>query len=191
MFPRSNTILAFFNNIINFITLRGQVQQTLSSAFSLFLLYMTDRNLEYVTNKTFASFIAAGNAVAVSKTTMQPFLNLQYPQNEHFLITAIRFLTGASATLAATDWTPGISDAALKNGTMELSVNSSLVIKDFPLTAFQPSTNNNDLTAGIVELANPIMFVAQTPLTLTVSVPTAPTAQNLNIRAELHGYKLI
>lgn len=148
--------------------------------------------------KTVSDFMVPLNGILVGQTSVNftanaPFSSsttaLQYPQSEHFVITAIRGLAGANATLAATAWVAGWSDALSINGYFTINNNGTNVIQNTRFTVFQPGSNSPD--AGWLYLSKPIILVGQTNLTVTGSWTTAPTTANQNGSIELHGLKLI
>ncbi len=162
------------------------------------------KNVKINQDKTLAPFTAFVNAVAVGQTSIQ--MNFPdgtfgatsggvsgstYPDSEHFLVIGVKLYQGANASLQATPWAQGISDAALLAGRLTINNNGTLVGKDMPLTRFPNSTTNNDLDGGYVQLDVPIAWVGQTSLFATLSFPNATATANLNIRMELIGLKLI
>jgi hypothetical protein len=155
-----------------------------------FMNYMDELNIPYNNAKTLATFVWPSQAAVVGLSNVT-FFNTSFPDSEHFMIVGIRALTGANATLAATAWTPGISDALTQNGSISIINNGTQELKDFPLTKFVLSTNNNDAEAGSIVLDKEIFWLGQTTLALNANFPTAPTTVNQNLRFELEGIKLI
>lgn len=116
---------------------------------------------------------------------------LPYPESEHFLVYGIRVMGGAGAALGSIDWQLGVSDAIAKNGRVSLNNNGDTVIKNLPLTVFNPSTNSNDVEAGVYYLTVPILWRAQTTMDLQFTFPTNVATANASLRWEFIGYKLI
>ena len=156
----------------------------------------------YEGTKLIAAYQAVDQAVAVSQTTINLFNGSNvlfpfasgFPKDEPFTVTAIEICTGANATLAATQWGAGISDAALMQGTLTFTVNGSVVLKQIPLSAFKKSDASAvyaDVNAGILPLAIPIDIQPQAAFAMQIAIPTASATANLNIRAVLHGVKAI
>lgn len=145
---------------------------------------------DYDVAKTVAMYVDPYQAVVVGATTVDfvPAATI-YPKGEHFLITAIRALAGAAATLAATVWVAGIADGLTQNGNWVLTNNGSVELKNQPWTVFQPGSNSPD--SGLFMLPKPVMWISQTNLKLTGFWTVAPTTANYNARVELVGIKLI
>lgn len=141
-------------------------------------------------NKTLAPFTVAFNAVVVGNTIVN-FIpsDFVYPTGEHFLVCGIRGFQGANATLNATAWTAGITDALGMNGTFTMTNNGTQTLKNQRFTRFQPGTNWPE--AGWFYLSDPTMWVAQTNMAFQGTWGTAPTTSNLNFSIELTGLKLI
>ena len=116
---------------------------------------------------------------------------LPYSESEHFLIYAIKLMSGAGAALGSIDWQLGVSDAVTKNGRMSILNNGDTVVKNLPLTTFNPSTNSNDVEAGVFYLTVPILWRAMTSLDTTFNFSTVPATANQSLRIEYLGYKLI
>lgn len=152
-------------------------------------------DLSYVTSKTLAVNVFAYNAVAVGNTTVNFMAapTILSPQqnaaDEHMMITEIDFYDGAAATLNATPWALGITDALGKQGYLSVSNSGTIELKNLPLTQFIPATNDSD--SGKFQLNKPIMWVAQTDLIAQITYPTAPATANYNVRMEIVGLKLI
>jgi hypothetical protein len=118
-------------------------------------------------------------------------------ESEHFVILGIRAYQGANATVAATDWQPGISDALGKQGLMQVVSNGVRVLRAIPLTNFFPNALSAT-AAGVTSdsqgfnyLSEPIAWLAQTTCELQVQWGTAPATANLNMRFEYHGMQFI
>lgn len=147
-------------------------------------------NLDYNNSKTLATNIFSYNAVAVGQTivNLTP-AGTQNPDSEHFMIQAIQFYDGANATLNATDWALGISDALGKQGLLTITNAGSIELKNFPLRKLIPATG--DSGSGMFLLPKAIMWKGQTELVISVSFPTAPATALYNIGIDIIGLKLI
>lgn len=145
--------------------------------------------VDYTIQKTVAKYVDPYNAAVVGLTTVNVINSTGYPEGEHFLIMAMRGLSGANATLAASAWVAGISDALTINGNFNVINSGSVELKNVPFTVFQPGSNYPD--SGLFLLEKPIFWKAQTSLQMVASFPTAPSTTNQNIRVELMGIKLI
>lgn len=166
----------------------------------LFANYLSNEGLTIKASKSLVDLVLPCNSVAVSNATItqSDFQSVitgtsvtsgSFPQDEHCLVLGMRVLTGASATLAATAWTTGISDAALLNGRYQINANNVMKSQGVA-TEFTQSTNNADLRSGIKLFNNPIFWLAQTPLQVVWTFPTATATANLNLRTELIALKL-
>ncbi|MDX2195712.1 MAG: hypothetical protein NW207_04785 [Cytophagales bacterium] len=153
--------------------------------------YIKKQNLTYDNAKVFAKYVEGSNRVVVSLTNQTWFQDVTFPQSEHFIVLALRVLSGANATLAASAWLPGVADALTINGSISLTNNGVVFLKNLPLTVFPLSTNNADIEAGFFILEKPILWQAQTSLSILATWATAPSTANQNLRFELWGYKLI
>lgn len=155
-------------------------------------------------DKTVAVYTAFVNAVAVGNpivtfnfpdvtfgTANGGASGATFPDSEHMLIVGMKLYQGANASLTATPWSQGITDAALLNGRLSINNSGTVVLKDLPLTRFPSSTNNADLDGGYFMFDNPIAWVGQTSLFATCLFPTATATANTNLRMELIGIKLI
>lgn len=160
--------------------------------------------------KVVADFAIFDQLVAVGQTTLQ-FFQGQYtvarsnfpggqfvaPNSEHMLILGIRWMEAASATVNASDWQPGVSDAALKNATYDVFVNGQKVVTAMPLTTSDPnelSATNSGRTddgRGMYYLYEPLVVLGQQIITIQVNIPTASATANLNLRCEIHGIRFI
>lgn len=166
----------------------------------MFAKYLQNEGIEIQASKSLVDLVLPSNSVAVTFATItqNDFQSVitgtsntsgTFPQDEHVLVLGMRVLTGASATLAATAWATGISDAALLNGRYQ--INSNNVMKGQGVaTEFTQSTNNADLRSGIKLFNNPIFWKAQTPLQVVWTFPAATATANLNLRTELIALKL-
>jgi hypothetical protein len=153
--------------------------------------WLSLNGLSYNTSKTLAMYVFAYNAVAVGATTINfiPAAAQTNPVDEHMMITEVDMYDGASATLAATNWALGVSDALGKQGLLSITAQGTLVLKELPLTQFIPAANDAD--SGKFQLLKPIMWKGQTPLTAFANYLVAPATANYNLRLELVGLKLI
>lgn len=166
-----------------------------------YLEYMIAAGKQFTGNvqKTFSHVIYYYNAVAVSKTNVTLFgPNNTYTTTQTNLsaallgvdqsemIFAIRCLTGANASLTATDWVPGLNTAETQNGRFNLSVNNVLMLSGIPLTVF--NSDGNPEYPGVFTLETPICWGPQEPIQIDVTFDVAPATANTNIRFELMGY---
>lgn len=145
-------------------------------------------------DKNIADFVAFYRAVAVSVTNVTLFpdnfsvansnltTNVR-PENEHAIIKAIRFLSGANAALNATDWVPGLSSAELQNGKFSILVNGVRVLPPTYLTVF--NLDGSPDSPGLWELDHPIIWPGQQKISVEVTFDVAPAAANQNIAIEL------
>ena len=108
--------------------------------------------------------------------------------NEHIAVYAIRVLSGVNATLASTDWSPGLIEATAQNGTLTLTVAGTNVLRTVPLTIFNgDGTESSEL--GVYNLNAPILIPAQQPVSATISLPANALA-DLNLKIELLSFGL-
>lgn len=159
--------------------------------------------------KTAADFILYDQLAVVGQTNVQFFSgaystsrsnfpgSFVLPQGEHAIITGIKFLSGAAATVAATDWQPGVGDALTKQGLMTISINGQIVTTQLPLTVFDPNTlgatvaGNTSENRGYFYFYEPLVLLGQQQISIAVTWGTAPTTANQNLRCELHGVRFI
>ncbi len=145
---------------------------------------------EITQSKTWSKFVAPFQIIGLGATNLQLIpASTQYPDSEHFIVTAIRWYQGANATLAATAWTPGIAAGDVQNGKFDVVNSGTVVIKDMPFCPFSQGTNNAD--GGYLYLPKPIVWLGQTSLQIPASFPVALSTANVNLRVELFGLKLI
>lgn len=121
----------------------------------------------------------------LANTNMKGFLPAK---DEHMIITHIRILEGLNASIPATAWTEGLSTADLKNGTVDIKSNGSVIIPELPLTVFTEADEHP--AAGFYALAIPIIWEADNAFTFEVTFPVAPAGTAQNMRVELHGIGL-
>lgn len=152
-------------------------------------MWLDTFGLDYNQQKTLAKYVAYYNGAVATQTTVKFADAVVNNASEHFMIIAVRVLDGAAATLAATDWALGCSNALAKNGTFSIVNNKSTELSDIPFTEFIPAAG--DSGSGVLILEKPIMWVAQTGLSAIGSWITAPTTTNYNMRIELIGIKMI
>jgi len=129
-----------------------------------------------------------GSAQGTSVTTNMKGGNFTLPQSEPMIMTGLRILYGAGATLDAIDWDYGASVAVLKNAKIQLVRNNISQINLFPLSAA-----NNDLTTddlGRIYFLEPILWRDQTYIQINLTTAGAP-ATNGSLRIEVHGIGLI
>lgn len=159
--------------------------------------------------KTAADFILYDQLAVVGVTSAQFFSgaystarsnfpgSFVLPQGEHAIITGLKFLSGASATVAATDWQPGVGDALTKQGLMTISINGQVVTTQLPLTVFDPNTlggtvaGNTSENRGYFYFYEPLVLLGQQQIAVNITWGTAPTTANQNLRVELHGVRFI
>lgn len=120
--------------------------------------------------------------VSAQRTNLQN--SFTRPDSEHMIITGIRLLDGTNAAIDATDWSTGLSLAALKNATFTVVVNGVTYLRNFP--AADASDELTDKNRGIIYLTEPIVWPAQTTAQVEFIFPVAPGA-NINLRCELVG----
>lgn len=169
-----------------------------------FVKYCASKGIKINQDKTLAVFTAYVNAVAVGNANINfnfpdgsfgvtngGLAGSTYPDSEHMLILGVKMLSGVNASLPATAWVQGVTDAATLNGRIAINNNGTIVLKDLPVTRFPASTNNADLDGGFVALDVPLFWVGQTTLFVNALFPTATAVANSNLRVELIGLKLI
>lgn len=110
--------------------------------------------------------------------------NFVRPQSEHMIITAFKVADGINAAIAATDWVIGGSLPAVKNATMTVQSNGVTYLRNMPLLAGNDEVT--DESRGVIYLAEPIIWPAQTELQVSVNFPTAAAA-NSNLRLSILG----
>jgi hypothetical protein len=141
-------------------------------------------------SKTWAKFSAPFQQIVVGFLNMNMLPNaFQYPDSEHFIITAIRIYQGTNATLNQTAWTPGVAAGDAQNGNFNITNSGTIVMKDMPFTMFSQGTNNAD--GGYLVLSKPIVWLAQTQLQMACTWPVILSTATLNLRVEFIGLKLI
>jgi len=119
------------------------------------------------------------------------------PQGEHAIITGIKFLFGANATVASTNWEPGVGDALTKQGLVSISINGQVVTTQLPLTAFDSNALSataagaTDENRGYFFFYEPLVLLGQQQIALNITWNAAPTTANANLRCELHGVRFI
>jgi hypothetical protein len=153
-----------------------------------------------MTNKTLSDFNFFHSRAVVGLTTADFFngstsgvqTNLQSfirPENEYAIITSIKVLEGANASVPATAWTEGISTADIMNGWFDLSLNGNVWLKRLPFTNFTEA--DEDAEAGIYDLIKPIFWGAQEEMKITATWPVALGTANQNLNIELIGLALV
>jgi len=160
--------------------------------------------------KICADFIIFDQLAAAGATNLS-FFNDQYtaarsnfpggsfvaPNSEHMLILGVKMLSAANASVPASDWQPGVEDAALKNGQLDIQVNGVKQITSLPLTAFDPNeisattSGRTDGGRGMFYLYEPIVLLGQQQLVANAKFPTGSGTANINLRMELHGIRFI
>lgn len=160
--------------------------------------------------KTVADFMIFDQLVAVGNSNLKYFSgaysntrsnmpagNFQLPQSEHAIITGFKVLTGAGATVQATDWVAGVIDPIIKNGTMSCNINGQTVLTQLPFTAFDSSALSatvaglTDPNRGYFYFYEPLVWLGQTSLTIETNFQSAVATANMNLRIELLGTRFI
>ncbi|MEO5350788.1 MAG: hypothetical protein H7836_14255 [Magnetococcus sp. YQC-3] len=108
--------------------------------------------------------------------------------NEHIAVYAIRICSAVSATLSASDWAPGLTEATAQNGTLTLTVAGTNVLRSIPLDIFNGDGSESS-ELGVYNLNAPILIPAQQPVTANISLPAAGLL-NLNVKIELLSFGL-
>lgn len=108
--------------------------------------------------------------------------------NEHIAVYAIRICSGVNASVTATDWAPGLTEATAQNGTLTLTVAGTNVLRSIPLDIFNGDGSESS-ELGVYNLNAPILIPAQQPVTANISLPAAGLA-NLNVKIELLSFGL-
>lgn len=159
---------------------------------ALMINYMSSRALPYDNAKTVAEYSQDFKAV-VAGAQIVNFVQsgFTYNDSEHFIVLQIAVYEGANATLAATDWEPGVSDNLAKNGNLSFRVNGAQVLAPTPFTRFIPSTGNATVQGYYLPLAKPIFIQAQTTFEIVGQFPTVVSTTNYNMNIQLTGIKLI
>lgn len=146
-----------------------------------------------VVGLTSANFFSGAYSVARSNFPGSFVL----PQGEHAIITGIKLLSGANATVTATDWQPGVGDALTKQGLITISINGQIVTTQLPITVFDPNAlsataaGNTSENRGYFYFYEPLVLLGQQQISVNVTWGTAPTTANQNLRVELHGVRFI
>ena len=165
-----------------------------------FVNYLRAFNKKVTKAKTIAHFVAQHAQSVVSQSNVSFFIDSQgagytnltsnqRPESEHFIITEIRMLEGANATVSATDWTEGLSTADVRNAKFDLFVNGVIQMKQFPLTRFVEA--DEEPYSGIVKINPWIVWGGQEDLEIKVKFETAPATANQNLMIELAGWAFI
>lgn len=163
-----------------------------------FYMLLRAAGLAIDANKNFADVVIKHYKVAVGSSGITffngaastdaknfPDTSAKRNKGEPVYITRIRCVSGASATLKATDWIGGVQSAELQNGTFSLTI-GSIQLKDIPMTVFNSDgTETSEL--GFWELSKPIMLADQQDFSLTTSFDVALATANQNLGFELHG----
>ncbi len=160
--------------------------------------------------KQVADFVIYNSQIAVGNKTIQFFQgaydannsnmpqgSFSLPESEHAVVLGFRFLEGTNATVAATDWKFGVSDAIAKNGTLTVQSNGTTYLTKMPLTEFNPNTLGATVAGvtsddqGMFWLMEPIIWLGQTDLSCNVNFVSAPATANYNLRLEVVGIRFI
>lgn len=98
--------------------------------------------------------------------------------NEHIAVYAIKIMQGLNAgAITAKDWQPGLNEATLQNGTFNLTVAGTNVLRTIPLTAFNGDGSESS-EQGVYNLNAPILIPAQQPVTCTIQLSAAAVADS-------------
>jgi hypothetical protein len=159
--------------------------------------------------KTAADFVLYDQLAVVGQASVQFFSgayattrsnfpgSFVLPQGEHAIITGLRFAFGTNATVASTDWQPGVGDALTKQGLVTISINGQVVTTQLPLTTFDSNAlaataaGATDENRGYFFFYEPLVLLGQQQISVNVTFGTAPTTANANLRCELHGVRFI
>ncbi|MFN0048205.1 MAG: hypothetical protein ACKVOU_03660 [Cytophagales bacterium] len=173
----------------NFLTNDFALLQNPDSLTVVVSSFLAKSGLVVDQNKFVApKFVAEIKAAVVGLTNVVLF-NSQFPSSEHFIITAIRVLQGASATPQVAAYTPGIADGTVQAGLMNIVNNGVVNLKQMPLSVFNQGTN--DPSAGFLCLDRPIVWAGQTDLAVNLTWAVAPTLALGCLSVQLWGVKLI
>jgi hypothetical protein len=168
-----------------------------------FLDYLEQANLRIDNSKTIASqslyhqLNVTANTVNefftgtfVQADTNVPGSSFVRPQSEHFVIYAVRILTGTSDTETDVLYTPGNStgDIGLSNTVATVNNNNITELKNYPLTEALSDLTTRD--QGLIMLDEPILWGGQTELKVTLNLK-AGAYTTLAVRIELLGIGLI
>ena len=168
-----------------------------------FLDYLEQANLNIDNSKTIASqslyhqLNVSANTVNefftgtfVAADTNVPGSNFVRPQSEHFVIYAIRILTGSSDADTDVLYTPGNpgGDVGLSNSVLTITNNNVTELKNYPLTEALSDLTTRD--QGLILLDEPIIWGGQTELKATMQLKAGAYAA-LAVRVELLGIGLI
>lgn len=173
------------------------IVQNPSGFFSLLNSLIGFYKLKNELNKIWADYVAFHSKLVVSLDTVTFFtdvtdsnqISVDRPQGEHFIITAIKFLEGANASVPATAWTEGMSTADMKNGQFDININGVDVLEDMPNSRSVEA--DEDVASGFMALKIPLVWGGQQQLKLPVAFAVAPATANQNMRIELYGFALI
>ena len=172
---------AFEAAILNYLAAIGE-KATKEKVIADMVIY---HNLVAVSNKTLTFFegtpATGGAPVGVA--------NFNRPEGEPMIITRLRFLEGANATLDATAWTEGLSTADVMNGTFNVLVNGVIQMRNIPLTASVEADENP--YSGFIELSEPIVWGGQKTINVVANWRVAPATAVQNLRCELWGIGLV
>lgn len=129
-----------------------------------------------------------GTTLGTAVTTNMKNGTFTLPQDEHMIMTGLRILYGAGATLDAIDWDYGATVAVLKNAKIQMIKNNISQLNLLPLTAANPELTTDD--QGRIDFLDPILWKAQTYIQINVTTAAAPAA-NGSLRIEVWGIGLI
>lgn len=125
----------------------------------------------------FQDFVAANAGMPTS--------SFDPPTDEHMAVVGIALYEGVEPVVSETDWTYGISDQFLKQGSLQILVNGEVQLSKVPLTQFVPNLTTREL--GFLPLKSWIPWQGDTQLNVRLSWPAAISASNQNVRCELIG----
>lgn len=138
-----------------------------------------------VVSKTLQAYFTTGATTTNSNSLNS---NFAFPTGEHFLLTHIKALEGANATVDATAWVEGIATADVINGYWTLSTNGQVQMRNMPLTVFTEADEFPG--SGVFRLPIPIIIGGNETYELDAQWRTAPATANQNLRFELFGLGL-
>ncbi len=143
--------------------------------------------IQYVAGQTQYKFFQ-GSVAATANSITNVVGSFARNQGEAFIIVGIRVMTGVNASLAATAWTYGATDATVQNATYDYINNTTQVLRNMPCTTSNPNLTTDD--EGIHWLSEPLLWVGNTPIQLNLNLLNGLAVANTNIRFELIGFGL-
>jgi len=112
------------------------------------------------------------------------------PEAEHQLITSIRIWTAVSATINDVRWSLGVSTPFASSARITITNNGVKALDSVPLSEFIEEGGMTTRDAGTYYLAEPIPWVGQTKLIVTIET-IGTLAVNNNLRVGLKGLAYI